>query len=139
MRSWYSSDQWHTAGVTFGGKWQGTFGTIWQDPASANEAANSRDQYALAVPERRSPDDYEHEETPWHYVTVSPPALLGARDFFNSETGTAEAGKPRSWASTAWRDLGEFWGYCQPLGGAWKASFRLVTWVICSRSRGPGR
>ena len=24
---------------------------------------------------------------------MSPPALLGARDFFNSETGTAEAGK----------------------------------------------
>src|SRR6266487_53545 len=23
---------------------------------------------------------YEHEETPWHYVTVSPPALLGARE-----------------------------------------------------------
>src|SRR3954451_20851978 len=22
---------------------------------------------------------YEHEETPWHYVTVPPPALLGAR------------------------------------------------------------
>jgi hypothetical protein len=22
---------------------------------------------------------YEHEETPWHYVTVSPPVLLGAR------------------------------------------------------------
>src|SRR5690242_18218852 len=26
---------------------------------------------------RRRP--YEHEETPWHYVTVSPPVLLGAR------------------------------------------------------------
>src|SRR6185436_11077519 len=23
---------------------------------------------------------YEHEETPWHYVTVSPPVLLGARE-----------------------------------------------------------
>src|ERR1700746_3024570 len=23
---------------------------------------------------------YEHEGTPWHYVTVSPPALLGAHD-----------------------------------------------------------
>src|SRR5579859_5796654 len=22
---------------------------------------------------------YEHEQTPWHYVTVSPPALLGAQ------------------------------------------------------------
>src|SRR5690242_2898309 len=26
---------------------------------------------------------YEHEETPWHYVTVSPPALLGARKRFS--------------------------------------------------------
>ena len=33
------------------------------------------------------------------------------RDFFNTETGTAEAGKPRSWGWTRWRDLRELWGY----------------------------
>ena len=27
---------------------------------------------------------YEHEETPWHYVTVSPPVLLGARKTLSS-------------------------------------------------------
>ena len=33
------------------------------------------------------------------------------RYFLNSEIGTAEAGKPRSWGWTSWRDLRELWGY----------------------------
>jgi len=84
---------------------------------------------------------YEHEERPWHYVTVSPPALLGARDFLNRETGTAEAGKAQVLGLDGLErpqgTLGLFIISQSPK--PWKASFRLVTWVICSRSRGSGR
>ena len=83
----------------------------------------------------------QHEETPWHYVTVSPPALLGARDFFNSETGTAEAGKAQVLGlddlERPQGTLGLF--IISQSAKPWKASFRLVTWVICSRSRGSDR
>ena len=83
----------------------------------------------------------QHEETPWHYVTVSPPALLGARDFLNSETGAAEAGKAQVLGLDGLErpqgTLGLF--IISQSAKPWKASFRLVTWVICSRSRGSGR
>src|SRR3954447_20103819 len=36
---------------------------------------------------------YEHEETPWHYVTVPPPVLLGARENLN----TVSAGGTVTW------------------------------------------
>ena len=39
---------------------------------------------------------YEHEETPWHYVTVSPPALLGARKRLIAEL------RPRSDTRLLW-------------------------------------
>jgi hypothetical protein len=29
---------------------------------------------------RQATTSYEHEDPPWHYVTVSPPVLLGARE-----------------------------------------------------------
>jgi len=30
---------------------------------------------------------YEYEDPPWHYVTVSPPVLLGARENLNARSG----------------------------------------------------
>jgi len=74
-------------------------------------------------------------------IEVPRTLLLGARDFLNSETGTAEAGKAQVLGLDGLErpqgTLGLFI-ISQP-AKPWKASFRLVTWVICSRSRGSGR
>ena len=93
----------------------------------------------------KHPGRLTHIRLPQTHATTTPrgssPRAPLRSHFRVSETGTAEAGKAQVLGLDGLErpqgTLGLFI-ISQP-AKPWKASFRLVTWVICSRSRGSGR